>query len=327
MPNSLVGFLKLLSEMWEAAKAMEPGAFVMHLARATGYLVELEKEGTEESIGRIANIEELATAVATGPQDEAGANPVDRLVAFLDRASLSAQSDNLPGAESGAVTLLTVHLAKGLEFPIVFVVGMNEGTFPLVRAERDSDREEERRLAYVAITRARDHLYCTAVRQRWMNGGDAGPQRTLRDVYPSSFLAEIPRELFDKAPPGRFGLESSPPPVRDPTHARARAAWESPPGRAFSGPAGETHRSVGLGPPPTRPRVVAAYAPPDRRRMKPDSPDAFKEGADVFHPILGVGTIQKCEGARGSLKLTIHFREHGPKTVFAASAGMDILLP
>ena len=332
MGNALAGFLEILRGLWDAAQQLEPGAFVLHVARATGYLGELEKEATEESIGRIANIEELATAVDTGPVDP-GATPVERLVAFLDRASLSAQSDSLPDAESGAVTLLTVHLAKGLEFPVVFVVGMNEGTFPLMRSERETDREEERRLAYVAITRARDHLYCTAVRERWMSGGEGGPQRTLREVVPSSFLAEIPRELFEKPPPGRYGLDASryQAPMRDPatTYARARSAWESPAPRSTStgSGAGETHRSPGFGPPPSRPRVVAAAVPGDRRRMKPESPEAFKEGIDVFHPLLGVGTVQKCEGTRGSLKLTIHFPDHGTKTVFAASAGMDILLP
>jgi DNA helicase-2/ATP-dependent DNA helicase PcrA len=289
----------LVRELADAVATLDPGALVLHIATRTGYWNELEREDTDESRDRLRNIEELASAVAVTE----GETATDRLLAFLDRATLSGQSDELPDADAGAVTLLTAHLAKGLEFPFVFIVGMNEGTFPLSRSEREDDLEEERRLAYVAITRARERLYVSASRRRWAN--TEGGRRSV-EVGPSPFLHEVPRTLFDHPPFGQIGISRSPEP-------RGWTARPSPPVKPW-------------GLPPSRP-APRAEAPSGRRRLRPENADAYREGVEVFHATMGIGTILRREGTAGGLKLTISFTAHGSRTVFAASAGLDILLP
>ncbi|WP_250708152.1 ATP-dependent helicase, partial [Actinomyces sp. 217892] len=166
---------------------------------ASGYLAELRASDDPQDASRIENLAELH-AVAT---DFQAANPDGTLADFLERVSLVADADQLPpaadladdeareAAEQGQVTLMTVHTAKGLEFPVVFVTGMEDGTFPHARSlAEDSELAEERRLAYVALTRARRRLYVTraAVRSAW-GAAQAMPE--------SRFLSEIPTEVME----------------------------------------------------------------------------------------------------------------------------------
>jgi DNA helicase-2/ATP-dependent DNA helicase PcrA len=152
----------------------------------TGYLSELEAERTVEALGRAENVRELATVA----DDFAELQPDATLEEFLERVSLVSDADQLADDQS-RVTLMTMHNAKGLEFPVVFVVGMEDGVFPHHRALGDPDEmEEERRLCYVAMTRAEQRLYLTCAWSRSLYGGtNANP--------PSRFLREIPKELID----------------------------------------------------------------------------------------------------------------------------------
>ncbi|MGK2348417.1 UvrD-helicase domain-containing protein [Actinomyces sp. W5033] len=166
---------------------------------ASGYLAELRASDDPQDASRIENLAELH-AVAS---DFQSANPDGTLADFLERVSLVADADQLPpaadladdealrAAEQGQVTLMTVHTAKGLEFPVVFVTGMEDGTFPHARSlAEETELAEERRLAYVALTRARQRLYVTraAVRSAW-GAAQAMPE--------SRFLAEIPAEVME----------------------------------------------------------------------------------------------------------------------------------
>ncbi|MDO5050020.1 MAG: UvrD-helicase domain-containing protein [Actinomycetaceae bacterium] len=160
---------------------------------ATGYLKELRESNDPQDASRVENLAELH-AVA---EDFSTTNPEGTLVDFLERVSLVADADQVPDSPdvsegpTGEVTLMTVHTAKGLEFPVVFVTGLEDGTFPHQRSLMDeTELSEERRLAYVAITRARKKLYLTraAVRSAW---------GTPTDLPPSRFLDDIPAQLLD----------------------------------------------------------------------------------------------------------------------------------
>jgi DNA helicase-2/ATP-dependent DNA helicase PcrA len=178
------------------------GAAVDSVLHDTGYLAALEAERTIEALGRIENLRELGSVAAEFESSNEGAviNGVEwdslpnlaRLELFLETVSLQSDVDELEEG-AGAVTLMTLHNAKGLEFPAVFLVGMEDGVFPHMRSIGDPEEmEEERRLAYVGITRAQDRLYLTSAWHRMLFGGtNYNP--------PSRFLKEIPMQLVNTA--------------------------------------------------------------------------------------------------------------------------------
>ncbi len=354
--GALATFGLLMQRMETLALLVPPEDLVRRLAEESGYLADLRAEQTDEAAGRIENIEALSRAMAEDPEgfdeggfDEGGFDeegleeegleeegfdeeapldagrrplgdgtipPMDRLRAFLDRVSLAGQSDELPDEGTGAVTLLTAHLAKGLEYPVVFVVGLVERCFPHARAEREEEIEEERRLAYVALTRARERLVLSWPARR------RGVEGFWEPALPSRFLRELPRDiLVGDLPPAPPTFRPALPP-RPLTAPRPPSSFPSSLGNQSARPAG----SAPLASPPSA-RPGNAAAPSNRRKMVPDTLESFRVGTDVFHPLLGTGTISKREGIPSNPKLTIHFQAHGPRNVFAASAGLEILLP
>ena len=158
----------------------------------TGYLRELEAERTIEAEGRIENLRELRSiAQEIAARGEAG-DGEEGLAAFLESVTLVSDQDELDRDDEGAVTLMTLHTAKGLEYPVVFLVGLEDGVFPHVRSLSDPQQlEEERRLAYVGVTRAQDRLYVTHATHRMLWG-----QTSYNP--PSRFLAEVPEALVER---------------------------------------------------------------------------------------------------------------------------------
>jgi DNA helicase-2/ATP-dependent DNA helicase PcrA len=181
---SLRSFRQLIEGLGERALRNEPLADLVRAATAeSGYLEALREEGTDEAESRLLNIEELINAAAEA--ESRG----ETLREFVDRAALTSSADEY--REDVRVTLMTMHAAKGLEFDSVFVVGMEEGLFPHLRSARtDEDIEEERRLCYVAITRAKHRLYLTSAMRRRNLGEEMATQ-------PSRFLREIPANLIE----------------------------------------------------------------------------------------------------------------------------------
>ena len=189
--KSAAGKLRTFSDMIEGLRslenAMELPEFYDLVCERSGYIRALEEKGDMESRGRIENVQELRSSVM-GFLDS---DPEDRsLAGFLDTVALYTDLDDAQESDN-CVSLMTMHSAKGLEFPTVYVVGMEEGVFPGGRAAGDSEEmEEERRLCYVAMTRARERLVMTTARQRMLYG------RTTNNM-PSRFLEEIPEENMD----------------------------------------------------------------------------------------------------------------------------------
>jgi DNA helicase-2/ATP-dependent DNA helicase PcrA len=267
----------------------------------SGYLAELEAEDTVEAVGRLENLAELVGS----------AREFTRLDEFLEQVSLVADTDELPDGEvEDQVVLLTLHSAKGLEFPVVFLVGAEDGVFPHTRALTEPDElEEERRLAYVGITRAKEQLFVTHAWSRNLFG-------STQYNPPSRFLEEIPDELVEAQGnvTGRssYGRQS----------LRPRTDWGSgaaPPYRRRTRRAGgddwraDAHRE----------RVVDA-AMAAGQRSGPAAPDArevgLRIGDDVEHPAFGDGVIIDLRGNGDSAEATVHFAGVGTKHLALAFA-------
>ncbi|HJR18202.1 MAG TPA: DNA helicase PcrA [Actinomycetota bacterium] len=182
MVSDLSGVLRGLREKVE--RGAEPADVLEALLDRSGYVAELEADRSIEAVGRVENLKELVGVAREFSSDNAEGGVRE----FLEQIALVSDADEITG-EEGAVTMMTLHIAKGLEFPVVFIVGLEDGVFPHVRSMTDpAELEEERRLAYVGITRAKERLYLTHAWQRSLWGGsNFNP--------PSRFLKEIPEEL------------------------------------------------------------------------------------------------------------------------------------
>ena len=275
----------------------------------TGYLAELRRSEDPQDASRVENLAELHSVAGAFAADAPGGTLAD----FLERVALVADSDQVPaeGERGGQVTLMTVHTAKGLEFPAVFVTGMEDGTFPHQRSLGDeSELEEERRLAYVAITRARERLYLTraAVRSAW---------GTPQEMPPSRFLDDIPAELLDvrraatsgermrASYGGSYGSGS----YGSGAYGRSRRSegrdpWGERDAGAFgSGRGGAPARTAGART-VTRMGVTPAAKPAEEKPVL-----SLKVGDRVKHATLGAGSVTGVEG-------------EGPRTVARIRFGM-----
>jgi DNA helicase-2/ATP-dependent DNA helicase PcrA len=195
MQNRAVSAIKQFVEMLQNLMVLveadtEPSVILNAVLEQSGYLLELAKSTDPQDESRVENLNQLESVarefeISAAENDETGT-----LLDFLERISLVADADSIPDYDEGFVTLMTLHTAKGLEYPVVFVTGLEEGVFPHSRAfENPAELEEERRLAYVGITRAREALYLTRAMQR-MLWGNFMPGNVSR------FLEEIPEELL-----------------------------------------------------------------------------------------------------------------------------------
>ncbi|MFT4838039.1 MAG: DNA helicase-2/ATP-dependent DNA helicase PcrA, partial [Nonlabens sp.] len=204
------GFVEVIDQLREAAAANMPVNDLVALAwDKSGYMAELLAESSIEAEGRIENLKELRSVAAE--LDERGElSGASALAEFLETTTLVSDQDALVDAPDGQVTMMTLHAAKGLEYPTVFLIGMEDGIFPHVRTLSEPDQlEEERRLAYVGITRAKDRLYVTHADHRTLWGGSSYNP-------PSRFLSEIPAHLVrERSSRGRGGSGSAARRVRD----------------------------------------------------------------------------------------------------------------
>ena len=179
-------FMSTMERLRERAESASVGDLLNELLHEVGYLEALRAERTIEAEGRTENLEELVSVARE--YDATAEDPA--VEEFLQQIALFSEQDNLTD-DQGIVTLMTLHNAKGLEFPVVFMLGMEDGVFPHMRSIESGDLEEERRLCYVGITRAKRELYMTHARQRALYGAREWN-------VPSRFLAEIPDELVDR---------------------------------------------------------------------------------------------------------------------------------
>ncbi len=190
--KALLDFVRLIDDLRKTKQESSLTRLTAAVIEQSGYRAALEKEGTVKARGRLENIQELLSA--TEEYEEEAEEP--SIAGFLENVALLTSADMLEeGVE--AVPLMTLHSAKGLEFPVVFIVGLEEALFPLARAafsDNPMELEEERRLCYVGLTRAKERLFLTSAEYRTIYGSTA---RTM----PSRFLQDIPEELLEPMGP------------------------------------------------------------------------------------------------------------------------------
>ena len=294
--TAIDAFLQIVDQLRTLVDAdAGPGEVLAAVLTRTGYLEELRTSGDPQDETRIENLAELESVarefeVAMTVSDDE--SPVDlqipTLAAFLEQVSLVADSDEIPSDDEGVVTLMTLHTAKGLEFPVVFLTGMEEGVFPHARSLSDTrELEEERRLAYVGLTRARHRLHLTraAVRTAW-----GSPQWNP----PSRFLEEIPAELLD---------------ARREEPMRAAPQWDGAPARS-RGPVVTSTRAPG-----PRARSTAGTRPVIEVQV----------GDRVTHDTFGLGTVMAVSGSGERAEATIDFGSVGSKRLLLRYAPVEKL--
>jgi DNA helicase-2/ATP-dependent DNA helicase PcrA len=287
-------FYTLAEELRGLAAATSVAELIRELITRTGFLEQYGTAGEDEM--RRQNIQEVITAA--DDFEERAADP--SLVSFLDQTALISDQDTLVDA-TGRVVLMTMHTSKGLEFPVVFITGMEDGMFPHRRAFEDaSELEEERRLCYVGMTRAKDRLFLTSAVRRRIYG---------TELYnpPSSFLHDIPAELLNAQRLPRQTTIGRP----------GRGAWSAEEFAERDGGEPAASTTVGFG---GRGGTMGRDSKADTRPLWSGE---YRPGTLVRHPEWGLGVVQKQEGEGEGLKLTIIFREVGRKVVAAKYAKLE----
>lgn len=286
-------FLDLALELREAAKQFALPEFYHIVLDRTGYLAALKAEDTPEAEARVENLEEFDNAIEQFVR-ERGEDA--HLQGFLEEMALVSDQDSLDD-EVQSVTLMTLHISKGLEFPMVFVVGMEENLFPSARggfdAESEDDLEEERRLAYVGMTRARKRLFLTYAKTRRVWGQE-------QNNPPSRFLKEIPKEITEF----KSGAEN--------TGFFSRFA--NAPTGAFSRPAS---------PDRNRARATTDFDSQEFPDYDDVSPDGFRKDMRVRHPTFGAGTVYATEGSGDQLKVSVMFADQTIKKFVVKYARLE----
>lgn len=303
--TAVKGIARFLDLLDDATERLDdgPGPLLEHLLEASGYLDELRNDGTIEAEGRMENLAELV----------GNAQEYDSVAEFLESVSLVADTDALDPDQSD-VTLMTLHSAKGLEYPIVFLVGLEDGIFPHMRTLTEPDElEEERRLAYVGITRAMERLHLSHAWSRTLFGG-------TQYNPPSRFLDEIPQDLVHEINGRRrasrggstYGASG-----RSSQRGR-RAGRDDTEGRTF----GRGDRDIGGDVSAGRDRIVEnALAARDRPVPTTGAESAgLKVGDDVAHATFGEGVIIDIEGDGDKAEATIRFAGAGEKRLLLSWA-------
>ncbi|MBI2220438.1 MAG: UvrD-helicase domain-containing protein [Acidobacteria bacterium] len=291
---SLRAFRDLIAGLAEVARREAVSIAIGKMLDQTGYLRELREEQSEEAEGRIENLMELVSAAREYESRDQEAS----LGGFVDRLSLLSEADEEAGNRDARVWMMTMHAAKGLEFPVVVLAGLEEGLFPHSRSSDDLEElEEERRLCYVGMTRAQARLVLTGAARRRVFGEYQGTQ-------PSRFIAEMPPDLLKVMTP----------------------AWAAPTQESFA----HSHYEFRTNPYGRRGRR------PDRWHEEPAAKGTYvyededqsslsgvKAGMRVRHPQFGVGTVVSVEAHNDDEKITVRFLTVGQKKLLARYARLE----
>ncbi len=287
--KKLAAFVAIIDGLRDVqAAGASVAELIIQAVERSGYRERLEIEDSPESRDRLANLAELVSMASDFDDETEGKGT---LVEFDERISLSSANDEADG-RGASVTMMTIHAAKGLEFPVVFLVGMEDGLFPSLReregSNSDRDMEEERRLAYVAMTRAKDRLILTSTRMRRFWG-------EMRMNRPSRFLDDIPSECL--------AVRARPEPAYESPATRLRRKKPMRPERD------ELDQRTGYDDVPAI-DVDEDFDPTG-------SPDQVVAGEQVRHPRFGSGRVVQTLGEGRDTKLLIDFPGVGLKMVVA----------
>lgn len=292
--NKIEEFGQLIAALQDEAKVLSITDLTDQVLERTGYLAELQKDKTLQGQTRRENLEEFKSVTAEYDrqhEDDEGMDHLQKLTDFLAGLALVSDQDDVDEAEP-AVTLMTLHAAKGLEFPVIFLIGMEEGVFPLSRAMTDNkELEEERRLAYVGITRAKKKLYITNAFSRMLYGH-------IQRNRPSEFVEEITPELMqsenqnqgERSLSGRISGGNS---------------------YAFKAATATTYQ---------RPSDAGKRVAPKTNTGTGAEKKSWNTGDKVNHKKWGQGTVVSVNGTGENMELDIAFPQQGVKRLLASFA-------
>lgn len=308
-----IQFVEVIEELRKQVNQIPISELIKLTLNKTGYVKALENENTIEAESRIQNLEEFLT-VAIEFEEQMAENT---LAEFLESISLTSDIDNMEESED-TVTLMTLHSAKGLEFPVVFLVGMEEGIFPGYKSiEEIKELEEERRLFYVGITRAMQYLYLTCAKRRTIFGSTSYNQM-------SRFLKEIPKDLLD----GYEEIDNE----DNNSFKDSNYGWEY--GTNYAGKV-KTYKFDNVEKIPEVKEKVGAFqfrtAESFLNSLNKKASDRqvditkYKEGQRIYHKKFGEGTINKIEQEGEDYKLDIQFDKVGHKRLMAKFAELEII--
>jgi DNA helicase-2/ATP-dependent DNA helicase PcrA len=278
---SLAAFRDLLAALTAAGRTDSVSIVLGKILDQSGYLRDLRDQRSEEAESRIQNLMELVSAAKEYEAREAEPS----LGGFVDRLSLLSDVDKEQGSRNARVLLMTLHSAKGLEFPVVALSGLEQGLFPHSRSkDAAEDLEEERRLLYVGMTRARSRLVLTGANRRRVFG-------EYQSTTPSQFLEEVPAELIEEE--------------------YSRTSYTPRPGNGWE------YRANPYG------RRLRETPPPAFSYEEEDQTSALRPGASVRHHQFGVGTVLSVEDLEDDQKLVVRFASVGQKTLRARYAKLQ----
>ncbi len=286
--RDFVALIDSLATLNEAKVA--PSSIAQAVLEQSGLLTELQKSDDPQDESRIENMEELVAVAIEYETGEVDEGEEISLMGFLEDVALVADSDQIPDGEDhgGVVTLMTLHTAKGLEFPTVFLTGMEEGIFPHSRTLGDKNEvEEERRLAYVGLTRARERLYLSRSEYRSSWGSPT--------YNPASrFLTEIPEELIE---------------------------WNEHSGSSYGGSSSRSSGGSGL----KASKFVPNYPAPRATGRKSSTTMVLEVGDRVSHDTFGLGSVVAVNGEGDRAEATINFGSYGEKRLLLRYAPVEKL--
>jgi DNA helicase-2/ATP-dependent DNA helicase PcrA len=285
---SLTVFRDLIVALTEIARREPVSAALTQTLDRSGYLQHLQDERSDEAEDRLQNLQELVSAA----REYEGREPEASLAGFVDRLSLLSEADEESGAPEARVWLMTMHAAKGLEFPVVILAGLEEGLFPHARASDDAEElEEERRLCYVGMTRAQARLVLTGAARRRVFG-------EYQATEPSRFLDEIPPSLIERVTP-----------LLDTPYYQGSLRGDFRTARRRSAQS-RSWREAG---------AEAGYA----YENEDQSASGVRPGMRVRHAQFGVGTVLAVEPQTDDLKVTVRFASVGQKKLLARFAKLE----
>ena len=306
-PKGIDEFLVLIDGAAEKLVDTGPAEMIRYLLDASGYMADLEEERSIEAEGRLENLAELV----------GGAEDFESIEEFLEQVSLVADTDSIDEDES-QVVLMTLHSAKGLEYPVVFLIGLEDGVFPHMRSLGEPrELEEERRLAYVGITRARERLFLSHAWSRMLHG-------TTQYNPPSRFLDEIPESLVQDAEGSRSRRRSSSFGSSGDSYGRGSRTPSSSYGGGGSSYGGgysaaDRERSRAAN------RESMVDAAMKRSGPTPSGADeiGLKVGDDVRHAKFGEGVIIDITGAGDKAEARVNFPDAGEKQLLLSWAPLE----
>ena len=309
-------FINIIEELSAKKDELPISELIKEVLKKSGYTKALQNENTIEAENRIENLDEFLTVAIEFEEEEAE----NGLREFLEGITLSSDIDELEESDD-YVTLMTLHSAKGLEFPVVFLVGMEEGIFPGYKSiSEPRELEEERRLCYVGITRAKEHLYLTCSKQRTIFGSTSYNQT-------SRFLKEIPEELLDGYEEAFGDTTNKERMLKDTDYSWTYGSGNS---KVKSYKMDNTESKVAAASKSASNfmfRTAESFLSNLNKKSEEKKVDLsqYKEGLRVFHKKFGEGTINIVEPEGDDLKVDINFDKAGHKRLMAKFANLQII--